>query len=202
MICQNCGNELKEEDIRCIRCGSCRNVDLLTDIEGKMAVRLARGAIENAILKKPKLKLNLTPAFQDKRGVIVTLKKDATTRGCMGFPVPTMPLVDTIEHSAITAALKDPRSPSIKKDELPYITIEIMVLTQPKIINGVPAQRPDQIIVGKHGLLVRGKGRTGMIFPTIATESQWDAKTFLSQTCKKAGLGVGTRRRSGPWCRC
>jgi uncharacterized protein (TIGR00296 family) len=91
-------------------------MQLLTDNEGTMAVRSARTAIEYAVAKRPKAALNLTPVFSEKRGVFVTLTKNGSLRGCIGFPYPVMPLGDAIVHAAGAAALEDPRFPPLTKD--------------------------------------------------------------------------------------
>jgi uncharacterized protein (TIGR00296 family) len=163
-------------------------MQLLTNDEGAMAVRSARAAIEHAVAKRPKASQNLTPVFSEKRGVFVTLTKNDTLRGCIGFPYPVMPLGEAIVHAAGAAALEDPRFPPVIKDELSAISLEVTILTVPKPLDGEPAKRPQQVIVGKHGLIVRGMGTSGLLLPQVATEYGWDAKTFLDHTCMKAGL--------------
>ena len=161
---------------------------LLTDDEGAMAVRSARTAIEFAVAKRPKASLNLTPVFSEKRGVFVTLTKSGSLRGCIGFPYPVMPLGEAIVHAAGAAALEDPRFPPVMRDELSAVSIEVTILTIPETVEGEPEKRPEQVIVGKHGLIVRGIGTSGLLLPQVATDYGWDAKTFLDQTCMKAGL--------------
>jgi uncharacterized protein (TIGR00296 family) len=161
---------------------------LLTDDEGAMAVRSARAAIEHAVAKRPKTSFNLTPVFDDKRGVFVTLTKNGTLRGCIGFPYPVMPLGEAIVHAAGAAALEDPRFPPVTKEELDALSLEVTILTVPEQLEGEPAKRPEKVIVGKHGLIVRGMGTSGLLLPQVATDYGWDAKTFLDHTCIKAGL--------------
>lgn len=161
---------------------------LLTDDEGAMAVRSARSAIEYAVAKRPKASINLTPVFSEKRGVFVTLTKNSSLRGCIGFPYPVMPLGEAIVHAAGAAALEDPRFPPMTKDELAAVLLEVTILTVPEPVEGEPAKRPEQVIVGKHGLIVRGMGTSGLLLPQVATDYGWDAKTFLDHTCMKAGL--------------
>jgi uncharacterized protein (TIGR00296 family) len=163
-------------------------MQLLTDEEGNMAVRSARAAIEHAVAKRTKSSFDLTPVFSEKRGVFVTLTKNGTLRGCIGFPYPVMPLGEAIAHAAGAAALEDPRFPPVTKDELAAISLEVTILTVPEALEGEPAKRPEQVIVGKHGLIVRGMGTSGLLLPQVATEYGWDAKTFLDHTCMKAGL--------------
>jgi len=161
---------------------------LLTADEGAVAVRLARGAIEYAIDKKPKPNLDLTPIFSERRGVFVTLTMQRDLRGCIGFPYPVMPLGDAIDHAAVAAALEDPRFPALKARELPFISVEVTILTVPHPLTCDPDKRPDHVEVGRHGLIVRGMGTSGLLLPQVATEHGWDSTTFLNQTCGKAGL--------------
>jgi len=163
-------------------------MQLLTDDEGSMAVRSARAAIEHVVAKRPKVSPDLTPVFGDKRGVFVTLTKSGSLRGCIGFPYPVMPLGEAIVHAAGAAALEDPRFPPVTKDELAAISLEVTILTVPELLEGEPAKRPAKVIVGKHGLIVRGMGTSGLLLPQVATDYGWDAKTFLDHTCMKAGL--------------
>jgi hypothetical protein len=38
-------------------------------------------------------------------------------------------------------------------------------------------------------------GTSGLLLPQVATEYNWDAKTFLDHTCEKAGLPGSCWRR-------
>ena len=161
---------------------------LLTDDEGRMALELARGAIEHTIVKKQKPSLCITPVFHEKRGVFVTLTKAGQLRGCIGFPYPVMPLGDAIEDAAVAAATGDPRFPPVRRDELPSVRVEVTILTVPCVLDAEPCRRPEMIEVGKHGLIIRARGRSGLLLPQVATEYCWDSATFLDHTCIKAGL--------------
>jgi uncharacterized protein (TIGR00296 family) len=163
-------------------------VNLLSSLEGEMSVRLARGAIEYAIAKKPKPHLLLTPVFSQKQGVFVTLTEAGDLRGCIGFPYPVMPLGDAIEDAAVAAATGDPRFSAVRKDELASIRLEITILTVPVPLEGDPNKRLEKVEVGRHGLIVRGRGSSGLLLPQVATEYGWDSRTFIEHTCIKAGL--------------
>jgi hypothetical protein len=161
---------------------------MLTAEEGILAIRLARGALEHAVGKKPKPALDLTAVFNAKRGVFVTLTIGGELRGCIGLPYPVMPLGEAIEHAAQAAALEDPRFPPVSKGELTAIKLEVTILTVPVPLLCEPAERPANVKVGKHGLIVRGMGSSGLLLPQVATEYGWDSTTFLDHTCSKAGL--------------
>lgn len=163
-------------------------MELLTPDEGQMALRTARGTIDYVVAKKPKPALKLTPVFNEKRGVFVTISRSGDLRGCIGLPYPVMPLGEAIEHAAAAAALEDPRFPPVRKDELGEIAVEVTILTVPVPLEGEPSDRPEKVLVGKHGLIARGMGTSGLLLPQVATEYGWDATTFLNHTCTKAGL--------------
>ncbi|MFA6331376.1 MAG: TIGR00296 family protein [Methanoregula sp.] len=164
---------------------------LLTPDEGLMAIRSARGAIEHVCAKKTRPAQKLTPVFNEKRGVFVTLTENGELRGCIGLPYPVMPLGKAIEYAAGAAALEDPRFPPVRADELERITVEVTILTVPVPLEGDPLERPGRVRVGKHGLIVRSRGTSGLLLPQVATEYGWDARTFLDHTCMKAGLAGG-----------
>lgn len=161
---------------------------LLSSDEGTLALRLARGAIECAIDKKPKPTLELTPVFYEERGVFVTLTKHGELRGCIGFPYPVMALGDALNQAAVAAALEDPRFPVLQPRELPLVCIEVTILTVPHALPCDPDKRPDYVEIGRHGLIVRGMGTSGLLLPQVASEYGWDSTTFLNHTCRKAGL--------------
>src|ERR1035438_6788068 len=125
---------------------------------------------------------SLSPLLREKRGVFVTLWMDEL-RGCIGFPYPLKPLAEGVQEAAVSAALQDPRFPPVRADEMAHIEIEISVLTVPKAIER------SQIQVGVHGLIVTRGNRSGLLLPQVAMEYHWDARTFVEQTCVKAGLG-------------
>jgi uncharacterized protein (TIGR00296 family) len=48
---------------------------------------------------------------------------------------------------------------------------------------------PDEIKLGKHGVLVRKGFNSGVFLPQVATETGWTKEEFLSTLCaEKAGL--------------
>ncbi len=93
------------------------------------------------------------------------------------------PLLETVIEAAEASAFHDPRFPPLDKRELPGISIDISVLSEPR-----PLASLDEIQVGTHGLIVRRGLRSGLLLPQVATEYGWDRDTFLTHTCFKAGL--------------
>ncbi|NLN44011.1 MAG: TIGR00296 family protein [Methanosarcina sp.] len=166
---------------------------MLTDIEGRAAVKLARKTIESFLseerLPEPQeLGFELSPIFEEMRGVFVTLTENGLLRGCIGHPLPDSTLEDAIMDSAISAAVRDPRFPPVGEDELKDIVVEVTILTQPEKINARPEELPDRIEIGKHGLIVKQGYCQGLLLPQVAPENEMDSIEFLGHTCLKAGL--------------
>jgi uncharacterized protein (TIGR00296 family) len=169
-------------------------MEALNPEEGRMALLLARTTLENCIGGAQHALPCLTPVFSQKRGVFVTLTRNGELRGCIGFPYPLLPLGEAVPQAAAAAALEDPRFPPVSRSELPSLHVEVTVLSVPEPLCVAPEERPGAIVVGRHGLIARGYGRSGLLLPQVATEYCWDARTFLDHTCMKAGL------RPGCWC--
>lgn len=163
---------------------------MLTLEEGALLVKTARKTIETylregKIISKP----DVPGKLLEHRGVFVTLTKRGELRGCIGHPMPTMPLIDSLIDSAISAATRDPRFPPVGLRELHEIEIEVSILTKPEILKVKhPKEYPDHVVIGRDGLIVESRGCAGLLLPQVAVEYGWDAEEFLSNTCIKAGL--------------
>ncbi len=157
--------------------------EMVSEKDQQLLLQLARYAIQTTIQKGRRLPTveSLSSLLREKRGTFVTLWAEEL-RGCIGFPYPVKPLAEAVQEAAVSAALQDPRFPPVRLEELSHLEIEISVLTVPK------ALEPSQIQVGVHGLIVSRGNRSGLLLPQVAMEYQWDAQTFLEQTCVKAGL--------------
>jgi len=123
------------------------------------------------------------PGLLEQKGVFVTLHKSEELRGCIGQLDPDRELYKGVQHCTLSAAFEDSRFPPLQQKELAGLDIEISVLT--------PFQRIEniyEITVGRHGLyIVQGYYR-GLLLPQVAEQYEWDCKTFVEQTCYKAGL--------------
>jgi uncharacterized protein (TIGR00296 family) len=171
-------------------------MDMLTADEGAMAIKMARNTIEAAVRGSPVPSTSLPPVFSEKRGVFVTITRSGELRGCIGYPYPVLPLREAIPSAAKGASLEDPRFPPVNVSELQQIRIEVTVLTPPEPLAVEPGHRPGAVIIGKHGLIARGAGRSGLLLPQVATEYSWSCEEFLAHTCMKAGLPANCWKRS------
>ena len=163
---------------------------VLTDEEKRFCKDLIRYVIAHHLgqAEGPKPAL-ASETLNMELGAFVTLKRHDRLRGCIGNVVGNGPLVSTIERMAGAAAFEDPRFPPLGAEELDDLDIEVSVLGPI-----TPCPDPELVSVGRHGLLLRRGGRSGLLLPQVPVEWGWDRETFLDQTCRKAGLETGCWR--------
>lgn len=121
----------------------------------------------------------------------VTLRRrsDHELRGCIGLMDTEDSLAAVVAQAAIAAATRDGRFDAVRAEELPELHIEISVL------GPVSAIGSDEVEVGRHGLVVQLGSRRGLLLPQVPVDRGWDRETFLSWTCRKAGLPPDTWKR-------
>lgn len=166
-------------------------MDRLDRSQGRWAVEHARTVVESVVEDGPRPPVpdQVDEAFERRRGAFVTLEKRGSLRGCIGRPRPEQTALDAIRDAAAGAARNDPRFPPVTASELSAITVEVSVLSTPESIAAeAPERRPAFVEVGRDGLIVRGEERSGLLLPQVPVDRDWDAVTFLEQTCRKAGL--------------
>jgi AmmeMemoRadiSam system protein A len=129
-----------------------------------------------------------SPALLERRAAFVTLwsREAGELRGCRGEAYPRVSLIDSVVQMAIAAATDDPRFAPVTAEELPDLRIEINALTPMKPI------RPDEVVVGRHGLRIVSGGATGLLLPEVPVRYSWDRDEYLRWVCKKAGLAPDT----------
>jgi uncharacterized protein len=129
----------------------------------------------------------------------VTLKEfpSGRLRGCIGFPLPVLPLQRAIAEAAVSAGTEDPRFPKVRPAEIERLIVEVSVLTPPET---VPGRAPEEILravePGRDGLIVEGYGTSGLLLPQVAREEGWSSEELLDGTCGKAGLPPGAWRNT------
>ncbi len=158
--------------------------------QGKKAVRYARNVIEESVKNKVIPDEKLEDIFSDKHGAFVTINTypDNSLRGCIGIPLPVMTLKEAIAEGA-SSATHDPRFPHLAEYELDDIIIEVTILGVPNEIKVDESKEYlENIEIGRDGLIIEKGFCKGLLLPQVPVEHKWDRKTFLSQTCMKAGL--------------
>jgi len=158
--------------------------------EGIKAVNFARDVIEQHVKNNSTPSTDLKGVFTEKQGAFVTIHThpEHDLRGCIGIPLPVMPLKAAIIEGA-KSATRDPRFSPLAENELDNIIIEVTILTKPELIEvNQPQEYLSNIEIGRDGLIVEQGFYKGLLLPQVPVEQGWNKKEFLSHTCMKAGL--------------
>jgi len=164
--------------------------------DGVFLVKLARRAVEEKLLHNRVLKPPVeTPKHLYRPGMTFTTIETVVSRnkyelrGCIGFLQPVYSLVESTIISAIEAALNDPRFPPMEPSELDNVVFEVSILSVPEeIVVDDRWKLPSMIVIGRDGLIAERGFYKGTLLPIVPLDYCWDAETFLSETCIKAGL--------------
>lgn len=164
---------------------------MLSPAEQASLLQIARRAIAQEMTRRHRLASAGTTAADDsppvpveqQGGAFVTLRIDGELRGCIGYIEYPGPVRTAVDEVARKAAFDDPRFEPLEPHEFDRIAIEISVLTPMRRITS-----PEDVTIGRDGLVIEMRGRRGLLLPQVATEYGWDAEEFLAQTCHKAGL--------------
>ncbi|MBD3246710.1 MAG: AmmeMemoRadiSam system protein A [Candidatus Omnitrophica bacterium] len=160
--------------------------ELLDSAQKKELLRLARKALKAELEgAQPSVdKGALDERLRQSRGVFVTLYRDEQLRGCIGTLTGTQPLYAAVQEMVTQSALHDPRFPPVTADEVDRLRIEISVLSPPEKVDSA-----ENIILGRHGVMVCQGGRRGVFLPQVAVETGWSKEQFLDNLCaQKAGI--------------
>jgi AmmeMemoRadiSam system protein A len=156
---------------------------MTSEHDRELLLRLAREAIAAHLGAAPAHVTGGADVLAQPGGAFVTLHKDGDLRGCIGHIEPSEPLGKVVPRCAVAACSSDPRFAPLAPAELERIDIEISLLGPLEPIAG-----PQDITIGRHGLVVQRGWQRGLLLPQVATEWHWDAGAFLAHTCHKAGL--------------
>lgn len=168
--------------------------DALTPEERAELLRVARRSLEEHFAGRGPFRPEPeSPTLCERRGAFVTLHRvqGGDLRGCVGMMRAEESLARTVARMAVAAGTEDGRFDSVTSEELSELHIEISALGPMRPI------RPDDVEVGRHGLLIRHDGRRGVLLPQVPVEHGWDRETFLDHTCLKARLPLGTWKKEG-----
>lgn len=150
--------------------------------ERSLLLRLAHEAIAATLEQREISLVPPSPHLAEPRGAFTTLYYRGDLRGCVGYVFPVTPLYRTIAESARGAAFDDSRFSPVTREQAWELEVSLSVLSTPQ-----PVQ-PEQVEVGRHGLLISLGYSRGLLLPQVPVEHGWDRIAFLEQTCRKAGL--------------
>ena len=99
----------------------------------KQMLQLARSAIASHLNIEPLISCE-AEQLNENGASFVTLTKNGNLRGCIGSLQASRPLQEDIVQNALAAAFRDPRFRPLTSSELPLVTIEVSVLTEPEAV--------------------------------------------------------------------
>lgn len=152
---------------------------------------IARSALEARVRREKDGSPEANGALVTPRGAFVSIHHGDDLRGCLGRLEADWAIARVVAHLGRAVADSDPRFPPVTVAELSALTIEISILGPQREMRS-----PDEIEIGRHGLIVESNGRRGLLLPQVAGEHSWDVGTFLSHTCLKAALPPDAWRTS------
>ena len=171
--------------------------EIFTVTDGKELIQFARDNIKYYLKNREEMMIPevIKEKFKENYGAFVTLNthnaKGNPLRGCIGYIEPKFALYDVIHKVSISSATEDTRFSSVSIDEMDTITIEISILTPPKILEvSSPNEYLEKIVIGRDGLIVERGMKRGLLLPQVPIDHDrnWDVETFLNHTCSKALL--------------
>ena len=163
----------------------------LDDQESSALLRFARETLEASCAGRPlPTSEGLSGRLLDPGATFVTIeRRDGSLRGCIGMIEPVESLARSVQEMTIAAAHRDPRFPPVEAHELDDLRLSLSVMHPSRPLSSI-----DEIVIGRHGLIVERGARKGLLLPQVAERLGWDRETFLDQTCAKAGLEKGCWR--------
>jgi len=167
---------------------------LLTKEQGRDILELARAALHchlahDGAVAEWFANHSVEGPFEAPAGAFVTVdnrgeraERFGKLRACMGVIEARQPLVDA-ELDAAFSALHDPRFPELAHSELEEVDLEVSVLSPTHQVSG-----PEEVVVGRDGVVLHKSGRSAVFLPQVAPEQGWDRDTMLTHLARKAGL--------------
>ncbi len=159
----------------------------LTTAHRRSLLEVARSAIRARLAGKKVPAFPELAELQARGGAFVSLHRrdNRELRGCVGFVEAGFGVVETVARAA-RAVCGDKRFPPVTLEEVPDLYVEISLL------GALEPIAPEDVELGVHGLVLRHRGRSGLLLPQVPVELDWDRQTFLDHTCVKAGLPAGS----------
>jgi AmmeMemoRadiSam system protein A len=130
----------------------------------------------------------LPPRLTEPGASFVTLNIGGQLRGCMGTIEAKLPLAEDVTKNASSAALRDPRFPTVTLEEIDLIETEVSVLTTPEILlYNSSEDLLNRLKPGVDGVIVKKGVRRATFLPQVWKKVE-GAEDFLSRLCLKANL--------------
>jgi len=152
-------------------------------------IALARSAISHYLATNEVPNPPALPGDPPPSGVFVSLHEPAAPgqvegrlRGCIGsIRSRQASMRHEIARSAVAAAVSDPRFPPLQPGEVDDLEVTVYLLGEPEPIDG-----PGQLDPLRFGVIVEGRGRTGLLLPAIPGVVTVEQQIGIAR--RKAGL--------------
>lgn len=120
-------------------------------------------------------------------GAFVSIHENGALRGCIGTILPTTDCVaQEIIDNAVSASTRDPRFDPVTPEELPWLEVNVDVLSEPEYI-----ESPDQLDVKKYGVIVSCGSRRGLLLPDLDGVDTVDQQIRIAM--QKGGIREGEK---------
>jgi AmmeMemoRadiSam system protein A len=163
----------------------------LSTLEQDLLLKLARDSVLKTVGHQPLPSPDwstLPERLAEPGASFVTLTIGERLRGCIGTLQAMLPLAEDVIQRASAAAKDDPRFPSVSEQELPQLTIEVSVLTEPEPLPFADAtDLIGQLRPAIDGVIL-SYGRQRATFLPQVWERVPDPSQFLEMLCRKAAL--------------
>ena len=151
-------------------------------------VRLARKSLEYYIRTGKQINIKecadviTDEMMHTAAGAFVSIHEHGRLRGCIGTILPTAPnLAEEIIGNAVSAATRDPRFDPIEEKELPWLEINVDVLSAPE-----PIESENELDPKKYGVIVSSGYKRGLLLPDLAGVDTIDEQVSIAR--KKGGI--------------
>jgi len=163
-------------------------------------VSLAKKTVETFIKEKKIVSLpnDLPKEFLEKKaGTFVTIEKNGELRGCIGTYLPTREnIAQEVIYNAIAAATEDWRFGPVEKEELPYLSYTVYILSEPELVKDIKELDPKKYGVIVKTVPISPSGdvvfnghfvpKTGVLLPDLEGVDTIEKQIFIA--CQKAGI--------------
>lgn len=154
---------------------------------GQILLPIARAAIGNA-LNVPYSADESSPWLAEYGACFVTLTQHGELRGCIGSLEAHRPLLADVKANAVAAAMRDPRFPSLRAEELEYTRVEISLLSPAEPIAFTnEADALSRLRPGIDGVIFEYARFRSTFLPQV-WEQLPDPREFMAHLKHKAGL--------------
>ena len=151
-------------------------------------VRLARKSLEYYIRTGKQINIKecadviTDEMMHTAAGAFVSIHEHGRLRGCIGTILPTAPnLAEEIIGNAVSAATRDPRFDPIEEKELPWLEINVDVLSAPE-----PIESEKELDPKKYGVIVSSGYKRGLLLPDLDGVDTIDEQVSIAR--KKGGI--------------